>query len=72
VKVAPPATELPGEMLLSSSGAALIVKVAAFDTRVPYRAVMEAVPADAMSTAGTLAVSCPEFTTDVLSAVLFQ
>ena len=68
--VGPPANVLCGEMLLTAivwvmtnvrgagSGIALIS--------------IEAVPGDAISAAGITAVSCPEFTTEVMRLLLFQ
>ena len=60
------------ERLDTTGVVGLIVKVAAADVPAESDTVMLAVPASAISLAGTEAVSCPEFTRLVVSGVPFQ
>lgn len=65
VKAAPPAVALAGERLVIVGDGLLIVKVAAAEAPAlgaGLATVMESVPADAMSPAGILAVSCVALT----------
>jgi hypothetical protein len=68
----PPAATLLGEMLVSVTGTAVMVNVAAFDTRPRACAVMDAVPGSAINAAGTVAMICVALTDVMLSAVVFQ
>jgi hypothetical protein len=61
VNAAPPAGALEGESEVAVGAGLLMVKVSAFDVPPPgeaFSTVTEAVPAVAMSAAGTVAVNC--------------
>jgi len=75
VNPAPPAVAEAGEkplLLIVGALAALIVNAAPVDVTADSDTVILAVPAVAIRLAGTAAVSCPEFTKLVVSAVLPQ
>ena len=72
MKPAPPAVTEAGDRLVIDGGAALIVNTAAEDWPAASDTVTLSVPAVAIRLAGTAAVSCPEFTKLVVSAVLPQ
>ena len=72
VNAAPPATAEFGERLVRVAGG-LMVKVTAGGEVCPESAtVTDAVPADAMSEAGMVVVSCPVLTKVVVRALPFQ
>lgn len=60
------------EVLIEGTPAWSIVKVCALDTEAPVATVIDAVPADVMFAAGTLAVSCVAETKVVVSGVPFH
>jgi hypothetical protein len=72
VNAGPPAVAVLGEILVRVSGGGLIVKIAALETWPAVCAVIDAIPGWAIRLAGTVTVSCPEFTTIPNSAELFQ